>query len=40
MADVITTGRPVTNEELKIERSDGSTLDILANITALHDVKE
>jgi two-component system CheB/CheR fusion protein len=37
LAGVLATGEPVVNRELSLERPDGSTIDILVNITALRD---
>lgn len=37
MASVLATGEPVVNRELKIERPDGSLIDILININPLRD---
>jgi PAS domain S-box-containing protein len=37
MADVLLTGRPVLDQEVVIERPDGSRITVLANIVALRD---
>ncbi|HYD54670.1 MAG TPA: PAS domain S-box protein, partial [Gemmatimonadaceae bacterium] len=37
MAEVLATGKPVVDRELRIERPDGTAIDVLVNVTPLHD---